>query len=109
MLKLPLRSSASRGAFLAIVIAAALMLSLYSVRYAVTREFIDTDSLERAGWALRLDSQNALVQNRMGFLYQWQTASTSMALPYLRRATELNPHVPAYWIDLANGCELAGQ
>ncbi len=109
MLKLPLRSSVSVTVFLGIVIATALVLGWHAVRYAVARELIDDDSLKRADWAVRLDPQNALVQNRAGILYQWQTSDTAAALPYLRRATDLNSHVAAYWIDLAHGCELADQ
>ncbi len=102
MLKLPLRSSVSVAVFLGIVIAAALMLGWYGARYAVARQLIDADNLTHAVWA-------ALVQNRAGFLYQWKAANTSAALPYLRRATELNSHGAAYWVDLARGCELADQ
>lgn len=109
MLKLPLRSGATAAAFLIIVIAVGGLLSLQAVRYAAANELVDTDDIAHARWASRLDSQNASVQNRLGFLQQWQTTDTSIALPYLQRATELNPHVAAYWIDLANGCELAGQ
>ncbi len=102
MLKSPLRSTVSIAAFLVIVIATALTLGAYAVRYAVARELIDTNNPERAVWAVRLDPQNALIQNRAGFLYQWQTAGTSKALPYLQHATELNPRVAAYWNDLAS-------
>src|SRR6266481_7304913 len=83
MLKFPLRSGVSIAVFLALVIEAALMLGLYAVRYAAARELIDTDNLERASWAVRLDPQNALVQNRAGFLYQWQT-------PALRRRCHIS-------------------
>ena len=70
MLKFPLRSSASIAVFLATMVAAALIFGAYTARYAVARELIDTDKPERAVWAVRLDPQNALVQNRAGFLYQ---------------------------------------
>src|SRR5690349_16591392 len=109
MLKFPLRSTVSITAFIAVVIAATLMLGAYAIRFALAQELIDTNNTEHALWAVRLDPKNALIQNRAGFLYQWQTAGTSKALPYLQRATELNPRVAAYWNDLANSCELAGQ
>jgi len=64
---------------------------------------------EHAVWAVQLDPQSALVQNRAGVLSQWKAANSSAALPYLRRATELNSHGAAYWVDLAHGCELADQ
>ncbi len=109
MLKLPLRSSSVVTAFLIIVIAVGGLLALQAVRSAAADELADTDNITHVRWAERLDPQNALVQNRLGFLQQWQTSDTTIALPYLQRATELSPHVAAYWIDLANGCELAGQ
>jgi tetratricopeptide (TPR) repeat protein len=109
MLKIPLRSKATVGTLLAVIIVGGGLLSMEAVRSAASSELVDTGDLAHVQWAARLDSQNALVQNRLGFLTQWQSADTATALPYLKRATELNPYVASYWVDLANGCELAGQ
>ncbi len=109
MLKVSLRSRALAAAFLALVIAAGLLLIAQAARLAAAAEWTASDDPERVTQALRLDPQNALVHNRLGFLLLRQASDASAALPHLRRATELNPRVAVYWIDLGNGCELAGQ
>src|SRR5258708_13552489 len=109
MLKVSLRTRAMAVLFLAVVIAAGLLLAGQAARLAVAAEWTATGDTERVSQALRLDSQNASAHNRLGALLLRQASDASAALSHLHRATELNPRVAVYWIDLGNGCELAGQ
>jgi tetratricopeptide (TPR) repeat protein len=108
MLKINLRSSSAAVAFLFIVLGAGGLLSAQAVRFAMAREFADTGEPRLSSWALRLDPKNALLHNRMGLVELWETSETATGVQHLYRAVELSPDNAPYWVDLGNGCELAG-
>lgn len=58
--------------------------------------------------ALLFDSRNDRIQNQLGNLYFWTELDAGKAVPLLRRATEINPCQPQYWLDLGRACESSG-
>ena len=108
MLTFPLRSTSRIVLFLGVLIAGGLLLIAQASRVATAAQWIDTEEIGKLNQAVRLDPGNALAHNRLGFLYVREASDLTAALPHLRRATELNPHMAVYRVDLANGCEMAG-
>jgi tetratricopeptide (TPR) repeat protein len=108
MLTVPLRSRFAAVVFLLGIIAAGLLLVQQTARLATAAEWTETEDIERLSAAARLDPGNPLIYDRLGFLYLREASDVSAALPHLRRATQLNPRVAVYWLDLANGCEMSG-
>src|SRR5216684_1132027 len=109
MLTFPLRSVTRMALFLGILVAGGLLLVVQASRLAVAAQWIETEDIDNLKQATRLDPGNALAHNRLGFLYLREASDVTAALPHLRRAVELNPRVAVYWIDLANGSEMAGE
>ena len=108
MLKVRLRSGSAGVAFLCIVLGAGGLLSTQAVRFAIAREFADTGDPHLSRWALRLDPENALLHNHVGLLELWERSETATGVQHLHHAAELSPNNAAYWADLGNGCEWAG-
>lgn len=63
---------------------------------------------QRAAW---LEPDNADHWFRLAQYYQWDWArgDLTQAIRFYRRATELNPHATAYWLELAGAYESAGE
>jgi len=58
--------------------------------------------------AARLDSGNAAYAHNAGRFELLASSSPQMALPWLEKATRLNPHKADYWVDLALGQQAVG-
>jgi hypothetical protein len=89
--------------------AGGLLLIVQASRVATAAQWTEAEDIGKLNQATRLDPGNALAENRLGFLYLREASDVTAALPHLRRATELNPRVAVYWVDLANGYEMSGQ
>ena len=109
MLTFPLRSITRISLFLGVLLAGGLLLIVQASRVAIAAEWTEAEDIDRLNQAIRLDPGNALAENRLGFLNLREASDVTAALPHLRRATELNPRVAVYWVDLANGYEMSGQ
>ena len=103
-----LHSRFSRIVFLLLVLAGGLSLTLLAARVVIAQELARSNDISNLMWSLRLDENNAAIHDRLGLAYQWNLNDSSSAIRHLRRATVLNPYQAAYWVDLGNGCELAG-
>ena len=103
-----LHSPFSRIVFILLVLASGLSLALQAARIVIANELARSNNISGLMWALRLDENNGAVHDRLGLLYEWNLNDSSSAIQHFRRATDLNPYQAAYWVDLSNGCELAG-
>ena len=103
-----LHSRFSRIVFLLLVLAGGLSLTLLAARVVIAQELARSNDISNLMWSLRLDENNAAIHDRLGLAYQWNLNDSSSAIRHLRHATVLNPYQAAYWVDLGNGCELAG-
>ena len=103
-----LHSPFSRIVFLLLVLASGLSLVSQAARIVIAKELARSNNISDLMWALRLDANNGAIHDRLGLLYEWNLNDSSSAIQHLSRATDFNPYQAAYWVDLSNGCELAG-
>lgn len=97
---------------LAAIAAAALGLAA-AYLFAIQQEYraaVWSRSRELAGLrhAVELAPGNAGYRHRLGRMYLFSEQDADQALIQLQRATELNPTVPWYWLDLAAAYRLHG-
>lgn len=66
-----------------------------------------------ADWtrAAQIESGNAGYWSQLGLYQEWnfEHGSVQQAIRYFRMASQLNPHSPMVWTDLASAYEVAGQ
>lgn len=103
-----LQSSFSRTVFLLLVLASGLSLVSQAGRIVIAKQLALSNNIADLNGAARLDENNGAIHDRLGLLYEWNLNDSASAMQHLRRATDLNRYQAAYWIDLSNGCELAG-
>src|SRR5262249_13430010 len=83
-------------------------LALVTTRYVADYLSRSTDE-SHLMWAARLDPGNAIYPHNVG-RFEWLVrGDVRAAIPWFERATELNPHNPTYWIDLALTRQATGE
>jgi hypothetical protein len=105
-----LRSRARAGLFLAVVGLPLLALAAETLRVAIAASLGELGGVTNLRRALALDARNPELYHRLGLVYAYgpEPLDFPQGLRDLRRATELNPRVALYWLDLGAACELAG-
>lgn len=88
------------AAFAALSLAAFLYFSLTAAAFLAAHFSTSPDSV-RLQRAVRLDPGNAEYPYRLGRFELLAAQSPQAAIPWLQRATSLNPHSARYWLDLA--------
>jgi hypothetical protein len=105
-----LRSRGRAALFLVVVGLPLLALTVETLRVAIVAALGEWDDVTNLRRALALDPRNPDLYHRLGLIYAYTSEPLDFAqgLRDLRRATELNPHVALYWLDLGAACEAAG-
>ena len=105
-----LRSRGRAALFLALVGLPLLALSVETLRVTIVATLGESGDVTNLRRALALDPHNPDLYHRLGLIYAYSSEPLDFAqgLRDLRRATELNPRVALYWLDLGAACESAG-
>lgn len=105
-----LRSRLRAALFLVAVGLPLLALAMETLRVAAVATLEESGDVLKLRRALALDPRNPGLYHRLGLLYAYGSEPLDFAqgLQHLRRATELNPRVALYWLDLGAACESAG-
>src|SRR5208282_3330343 len=95
-----------------VLLAAVVFLGAYWVtetaRIALIETWSESKEVKDLDRARGLDPKNSEPYYRTGTLYfLGMNASSSDPLPWLRKATELNPRLGRYWLGLARACFVA--
>jgi len=87
-----------------------LALAVETLRVAIVASLGESGDVINLRRALVLDPRNPDLYHRLGLIYAYGSEPLDFAqgLHDLRRATQLNPRVALYWLDLGAACELAG-
>jgi hypothetical protein len=87
-----------------------LALAVETLRVAIAATLGESSDVTNLRRALALDPLNPDLYHRLGLIYAYSSEPLDFAqgLRDLRRATELNPRVALYWLDLGAACESAG-
>ena len=87
-----------------------LALAAGTLREAIVVTLGESSDVAKLRRALALDPSNPDLYHRLGLIYAYGSEPLDVAqgLHELRRATELNPRVALYWLDLGAACEAAG-
>jgi tetratricopeptide (TPR) repeat protein len=87
--------------------AVALVTALQTARLAAIITLGETAKPWTIETALSLDPENPELHHSLGLIrfYSSPESDAANGLRHLRRATELNPNVALYWLDLASACE----
>ncbi len=110
MIEFSLRSRRRAVLFLVGVGLPLLVLVVETLRVAIVATLGESSDVAKLRWAVALDPANPGLHHRLGLLYGYGSEPLDFAegLQHLRRATQLNPHVALYWLDLGAACESAG-
>lgn len=108
LLNLPLDRARTRIAFLLVTFCVSGWLAATALQSVLPAILAESDNVARVREALMFECQNDRIQNQLGNLYFWTELDAGKAVPLLRRATEINPWQPRYWLDLGRACESAG-
>src|SRR6266567_6520476 len=106
-MQLELRHPAKKYTFAAFLFVAAAYLFLITLQY-LAAYFFSRPNETHLLLAARLDPGNAEYRYSMGRFELLANQSPQNALPWLRAATELNPNLARYWLDLAITHQLLG-
>jgi tetratricopeptide (TPR) repeat protein len=85
------------------VVSASLLLAAAIIETGAAASF---KTVSQGRWILRLDRDNALLEDRLGQIYQ--ESGNPEGIRHLRRAAELSPLNRRYHADLASACESLG-
>jgi len=104
-----LRSRGRAALFLIVVGLALLALAVETLRVAIVATWGESGEVPKLRRALALDPRNPDLYHKRGMIYAYGLEPLDFArgLHDLRRATELNPGVAVYWLDLGAACESA--
>jgi tetratricopeptide (TPR) repeat protein len=105
-----LRSRGRAALFLVAVGLPLIALGVETLRVAIAATLGESQDVSKLRWALALDPRNPDLYHRLGLIRAYGSDALAFAqgLHDLRRATELNPRVALYWLDLGAACESAG-
>jgi tetratricopeptide (TPR) repeat protein len=107
-MQIALSTAVARNGFAAVLLLLLLGYAAFiqrDYRAASWAQGADIASLQRA---VEIEPRAAEYQNRAGRMLLFANQESDSALPLLRRATELNPHIPWFWLDLATAHAVQG-
>jgi tetratricopeptide (TPR) repeat protein len=73
-----------------------------AARDYVAYRFASSEHPHAIELAIALDPSNAGYRNRLGYYFMFSEQRPDLAIPQYKSAVALNPHIAAYWLDLAN-------
>ena len=103
-----LKSAAARVSFAAACLLFALSFEIVSLRQYLAYRNYTTFTLPGLEKATRLDPWNSEYAHMLGRIYLDQEQDFGAAQSTIRRAIQLNPHNPRYYLDLANIDQVTG-